>query len=68
MKIAKAIASALGVATTAACSIAVAASTTTSYAIVDRIPGTGKQWDYAIVDSPRERLYLAQQGIMKIRA
>jgi hypothetical protein len=64
MKIAKAIASALGVSTTAACSIAVAATAaTTGYAIVDRIPGTGKAWDYAIVDSPQERLYLAQQGV-----
>ncbi len=64
MKIAKAIASALGVATTAAGSIGVAAtSATTGYAIVGRIPGTGKAWDYAIVDAPSERLYLAQQGV-----
>ena len=64
MKIAKAIARVLGVATAAACSVGVAAtSTTASYAIVDRIPGTGKSWDYAIVDASSERLYLAQQGV-----
>jgi DNA-binding beta-propeller fold protein YncE len=64
MKIAKAIASALGLATTAAYSVAVAATATTAgYAIVDRIPGPGKNWDYAIVDAPGERLYLAQQGV-----
>ena len=31
--------------------------------IVDRIPGTGKNWDYASVDAPADRLYLAQQGV-----
>jgi DNA-binding beta-propeller fold protein YncE len=63
MKIAKAIASALGVATAAACSAAAATAATADYVIVDRIPGTGKAWDYAIVDVPGERLYLAQQGV-----
>ena len=66
MKIARAIASALGVAvTTAAGHVAAIAATPAppSYAIVDRIPGTGRAWDYAIIDEPAARLYLAQQGV-----
>jgi DNA-binding beta-propeller fold protein YncE len=64
MKIAKAIASALCVTTTAAWSVATAATPATpGYSIVDRISGTGNAWDYAIVDAPAARLYLAQQGV-----
>ena len=64
MKIARAIASALGVAVTTAGHIAIAATPTPpAYTIVDRIPGTGKAWDYAIIDEPAAQLYLAQQGV-----
>jgi DNA-binding beta-propeller fold protein YncE len=64
MKIAGAIVIAFGLAMTSAWSAAIAANApTAAYTIVDRIPGTGKAWDYAVIDEPAARLYLAQQGV-----
>lgn len=34
-----------------------------AYSIVQRVPGTGKSWDYAVIDEQAQRLYLAQQGV-----
>jgi hypothetical protein len=33
------------------------------YSIVARVPGSGGAWDYAVVDSPGGRLFLAQAGV-----
>ncbi|HWJ34435.1 MAG TPA: hypothetical protein VNR70_04170 [Steroidobacteraceae bacterium] len=64
MKIAKAILTAFTLAASAAWSVAIAATgATPAYTIVDRIPGTGKSWDYAVIDEHSARLYLAQQGV-----
>jgi DNA-binding beta-propeller fold protein YncE len=62
-----AIVGALGVAVTAASSVAITATPATpAYSIVDRISGTGGGWDYAVIDDSAERLYLAQQGVTAV--
>jgi DNA-binding beta-propeller fold protein YncE len=59
--------SALSLAVTAACAGAIAATPAAPmYRIVDRIPGTGKAWDYAVIDEGAQRLYLAQQGVTAV--
>jgi DNA-binding beta-propeller fold protein YncE len=63
MNTTRTVVSALSLAVTAACSGAtVATPAAPLYSIVDRIPGTGKAWDYAVIDEGAQRLYLAQQG------
>jgi len=39
------------------------AESTSVYSIVAEIPGAGGAWDYAVIDVPAERLYLAQGGV-----
>ena len=64
MKIAAAMVGVFSLAATAAWSVAMAATPGTPlYRIVDRIPGTGRSWDYAVIDAQAARLYLAQQGV-----
>lgn len=64
MKIVGAIVNAIGLAVASALVPAAAATAATpGYTIVDRIPGTGRGWDYAIIDGSAARLYLAQRGV-----
>jgi hypothetical protein len=47
-------------------SAAIAADLPTSiprYAIVERIPGPGTNWDYLAVDAAARRLYIAHDGV-----
>ena len=41
-------------------------SATPVYSVVQRVPGTGRSWDYAVVDEQAQRLYLAQQGVTSL--
>ena len=41
----------------------VAAPNPSSYSVTSRISGSGKAWDYAVIDETSGRLYLAQQGV-----
>jgi DNA-binding beta-propeller fold protein YncE len=55
-------------ASTLACGLAwslsaVGAGNSVSYSVVGRIQGTGKSWDYAVVDEMAQRFYVAQQGV-----
>jgi hypothetical protein len=43
--------------------VAVAAQNSPTYSVVNRISGSGRSWDYAVVDEESNRFYLAQQGI-----
>ena len=64
MRLARTTVSLVSLAVTAACSGAVAANPASpAYNIVERIPGSGRAWDYAIIDESAQRLYLAQQGV-----
>ena len=56
-----------GLVAAGACGLAFAAdSSTPAYSVVQRISGTGKSWDYAVVDDQAQRLYLAQQGVTSL--
>src|SRR5229473_6454714 len=64
MKIASTMASALVLASTVISPFgAVAAPSPPTYSVTSRISGTGKAWDYAVIDETSGRFYLAQQGI-----
>jgi DNA-binding beta-propeller fold protein YncE len=64
MKIARTMASALVLASTVISPIgAVAAPSSPTYSVTSRISGSGKAWDYAVIDETSGRFYLAQQGI-----
>ena len=53
--------------TAGACGLAFGAdSSTPAYSVVQRISGTGRSWDYAVVDEQAQRLYLAQQGVTSL--
>ena len=41
----------------------VAAPSPPTYSVTSRISGSGKAWDYAVIDETSSRLYLAQQGV-----
>jgi DNA-binding beta-propeller fold protein YncE len=36
------------------------------YSVIGRIAGTGGSWDYAVIDQPSRRLYLAQAGVTAV--
>jgi DNA-binding beta-propeller fold protein YncE len=64
MSTARAIASVTVLAFTVVSSvIAVAAAPSLTYSVASRIPGSGKSWDYAVIDEASSRLYVAQQGV-----
>jgi DNA-binding beta-propeller fold protein YncE len=42
---------------------AVAEQISTNYSVESRISGSGKSWDYAVVDEKSGRFYVAQQGV-----
>jgi DNA-binding beta-propeller fold protein YncE len=46
-----------------ASTVAVAEQGSPTYSIVSRIAGSGKSWDYAVVDEKSSRFYVAQQGV-----
>jgi hypothetical protein len=64
MRVARTMASALVLASTVISPIwAVAAASSPTYAVTNRISGSGRAWDYAVIDETSSRLYLAQQGV-----
>src|ERR1700730_5201673 len=64
MKMTGMIAIACGLGSTATSSVAISAAPPGwAYSVVAQIPGTGRSWDYAIVDERAGRLYLAQEGV-----
>jgi DNA-binding beta-propeller fold protein YncE len=64
MSIARAVAGAIVLASTAVSSgVAVSAATSPMYSVTSRIPGSGKSWDYAVMDETSSRFYVAQQGV-----
>ena len=64
MSIARTVASVAVLATTVISSaMAAAAQYPLTYSIVSRISGSGRSWDYAVIDEDSNRLYLAQQGV-----
>jgi DNA-binding beta-propeller fold protein YncE len=42
---------------------AVTAATAPTYSVASRIAGSGKSWDYAVIDETSSRFYVAQQGV-----
>jgi DNA-binding beta-propeller fold protein YncE len=67
MTIAKTMAGVLVLAASAVASaVAVAEQGTPTYSIVSRIAGSGKSWDYAVVDEKSSRFYVAQQGVTAV--
>jgi hypothetical protein len=64
MSIARTMAGALLLAASAmASTAAVAERGSPTYSIVSRIAGSGKSWDYAVIDEKSNRFYVAQQGV-----
>jgi DNA-binding beta-propeller fold protein YncE len=43
--------------------IAVAAQSAPAYSVVSHISGSGRSWDYAVIDEASGRFYVAQQGV-----
>jgi DNA-binding beta-propeller fold protein YncE len=67
MKAAGAMASVLVLAPTIIWPIgAVAAPSSPTYSVTSRISGSGRAWDYAVIDETSGRLYLAQQGVTAV--
>lgn len=64
MKIARAMAGALVLASTVISPIwTLAAPSPATYSVASRISGSGRAWDYAVIDETSSRLYVAQQGV-----
>jgi hypothetical protein len=64
MSIARGMAGAIVLAYTVISSAAVVSTAASPvYSVASRIPGSGKSWDYAVVDETSSRFYVAQQGV-----
>jgi DNA-binding beta-propeller fold protein YncE len=64
MSIERAMASVIMLAfTVASPHMAVSAATSPMYSVTKRIAGSGRSWDYAVIDETSSRFYVAQQGV-----
>jgi hypothetical protein len=57
---------AVGCAAAATWPLDVGAADAPVYSIVGHVPGSGGAWDYAVVDAPSGRLFLAQGGVTAV--
>jgi DNA-binding beta-propeller fold protein YncE len=57
---------AVGCAAAATWPLDVGAADAPVYSIVGHVPGSGGAWDYAVVDAPNGRLFLAQGGVTAV--
>jgi DNA-binding beta-propeller fold protein YncE len=63
MSIERALAGAIVLAFTVTSSLAASGATSPMYSVSNRIAGSGKSWDYAVIDEKSGRFYVAQQGV-----